>query len=84
MAQPQSGPEIYEGLSQLAHAIRRSMAAYIAMNMTPEGSAVEDMLANGDKIAQWIGGEALAHDQERRAQPKPGPLGHRFEDRDNL
>jgi phosphosulfolactate phosphohydrolase-like enzyme len=47
-----------DGLANLAHAIRRSTAVYVAMSMTPEGSSVEDMLRTADRVAAWINGRA--------------------------
>lgn len=47
------------GLSKLAHAIRRSTALHVAMNITPPESSVEDMLKTADRLARWIGGQAL-------------------------
>lgn len=67
------GREAYDGLAQLSHAIRRSMAAYVAMSVTEPGSSIEEMLANADIVAQWIGGSALSK-QDSSTPPGP-PLG---------
>lgn len=55
MADPQVA---YQGLSQLAHAIRRSMAAYVAMSLTPADGTMEDWEETFDRVAAKIRGHA--------------------------
>lgn len=71
------------GLSNLAHAIRRSTAVYVAMSITPPESAIEDMLANADVIAAWIGGKAAQKEAEQTEEPGKAPLGVPFGERDD-
>lgn len=52
-----------EGLSKLAHAIRRSAAAYIAVQLTPASGTLEDWEETADHVAAWIGGNALVAEQ---------------------
>lgn len=49
-----------EGMSNLAHAIRRSMALYVAMSITPPEEGEQGMLARADRMAAWINGRAAA------------------------
>ena len=70
MATPQQQAE--NGLSKVAHAIRRSTALYVAMQVTEPGSSIEAMLVNADRLAAWIGGAAVVAEQEQDAS---GPLG---------
>lgn len=71
-----------EGLRNLAHAIRRSTAAYIAMSVTEPGSSIEEMLENAETIATWIKGKAGQADEERASEPPREPLGIPFGQRD--
>lgn len=47
-----------EGLANLAHAVRRSTAMYVAMQITAPEDGMEGMLANFEVIAARIGGRA--------------------------
>lgn len=47
-----------QGMSKLAHAIRRSTALHVAMNITPPESTVDDLLDTADRLADWIKGSA--------------------------
>lgn len=64
--------EAYDGLSKVAHAIRRSSALTVAMQMTPPESSVEEMLELADRLAVWIGGDAARQEDETPARQ---PLG---------
>lgn len=67
---------IYDGLAQVAHAIRRSAALYVAMNILPPDSTVEDLKYQADELAQWIGGSALS--QQEEPEPRSAPLGEQW------
>ncbi len=71
----------YDGLSKIAHAVRRVGAAQIAMGTTEPGTPIEEVMAVADQWAEWIGGEAAKQEQ---AEPKPAPLGQPWEDRDKV
>lgn len=64
---------VAEGLSKVAHAIRRSMALYVAMNILPPESTVDDLKTQAEDLAGWIGGKALA--TEAQQDEAGGPLG---------
>lgn len=64
--------DAYDGLSKVAHAIRRSTALTVAMNMTPPESSIDDMLDLADRLAAWLGGSAAQ--QEAESHPRQ-PLG---------
>jgi hypothetical protein len=68
---PKPEDVIYSGLAQVAHAIRRSTALYIGMNMTPANSTIEEMEANAEHWAAWLRGSAK--EPESKA-----PLGQSF------
>lgn len=74
-----------EGLSKIAHAIRRSTAAYVAMQMTPSDGSLDDWEDTADRVALWIGGNAAAREQakiEEAAGEPPVSVGVRWQDRD--
>ena len=48
------------GLANLAHAVRRSTALYVAMSITPPESSVEDLLVTAERLAVWVNGRAGA------------------------
>lgn len=53
------------GLSNLAHAVRRSMALYGAIITSPEGTSDRDLLARADVLAGWLrGGAGAAEDAQ--------------------
>lgn len=52
------------GMTKLAHAIRRSTALYVAMSITPEDGSIEDLLANATRLAAWVRGEAEDEPQQ--------------------
>lgn len=82
--QPEEREYAAEGLSSLAHAIRRSTAMYVAMQVTPPDSTLEDMFENFDRIAEKIGGKAVQREQEMsEEEPQKRPsLGIPFDQRD--
>lgn len=43
-----------EGMARIAHALRRSTALYVAMQITPAESSVDEMLMTADRLAAWI------------------------------
>lgn len=45
-----------EGLTKVAHAIRRSAALYIATMVMPEGTTDTALFARADSFSAWIGG----------------------------
>jgi hypothetical protein len=57
--------EIRDGLANVAHAIRRSTALYVAAITTPADSTPHDVLANAALYAQWLRGSA----EDRPARP---------------
>lgn len=64
---------VAEGLSKVAHAIRRSTALYVAMSILPPESSIDDLKVQAEDLAQWIGGKALA--SESQQEDGGGPLG---------
>lgn len=64
-----------DGLANLAHALRRSTALYVAMTICPPTSSVDDMLRTADKLAIWIRGQAGAAHAQTQDVP---PLGEPF------
>lgn len=48
-----------EGMANLAHAVRRSTALYVAMSVSIEGTSDEELLARADRFAAWIRGSAV-------------------------
>ena len=66
---------IEEGLTKVAHAIRRSTALYVAMMTLPEGTTDDVLFARADKMAAWIGGRAGMAEATRPAET---PLGEPF------
>lgn len=62
----------YEGASQIAHAIRRSMAVYAAVSLTDSSASREEVVQEAEFWADWIGGKAL---QAERSAPPSAPLG---------
>lgn len=48
--------KVYDGLANLAHAVRRTKALEVATLITPEGSTEEELLATADRLAVWIRG----------------------------
>ena len=49
-----------EGLSNVAHAIRRATALHVAVSISPEGTTVEQLLVTADRLAVWILGGSAA------------------------
>jgi hypothetical protein len=78
---PKIGDEASIGLSNLAHAVRRSTAMYVAMQVTPPDSSLEEMFETFDRIAEKISGQAAV----REAQPPESSqsLGVPFDQRDD-
>lgn len=66
---------IYDGLAQVAHAIRRSTALTVAMNITDPGSTIDDLTDTADRLARWIGGAAQAQTEDDEPGPSRGTLG---------
>lgn len=73
MARPEE--RVYDGLSKLAHAIRRSMALYVAALTLPPESSDDDLKAQAEDLAQWIGGTAQAQEDQQQESSKTDPLG---------
>jgi hypothetical protein len=61
-----------EGLANLAHALRRSTALYVAMQITPPESSVKVLLDNADVLAAWLNGRAGATPAAPTPPPAPG------------
>lgn len=66
---------IYEGLSKVAHAIRRSTALEVAMQILPPEATVIDLKAQAEGLATWIGGQAQQAEQAAEEHRDPAPLG---------
>jgi hypothetical protein len=89
MATSREGAEMIQaGLAQVAHAIRRSAALYVAAAFvcTPE-STKDDLKREADDLAGWIGGKAQVLDQQARQeeaerQASKQPLGQPWPPRD--
>lgn len=64
---------VAEGLSKVAHAIRRSTALYVAMSILPPESTIDDLKTQAEDLAGWIGGKALV--TESQQEEAGGPLG---------
>jgi len=64
----------YEGAAQIAHAIRRSMAVYAAVSLTDSSATREEVEAEAEYWARWIGGSALQTEQTQQAV-RGQPLG---------
>lgn len=71
-----------EGFYNLANSIRRSTALYVAMQITPPNSSIEEMLVNADTLAVWLKGKAGQAEEARRAEKSNGALGIPFDQRD--
>jgi hypothetical protein len=71
--------EGYDGLSKVAHAVRRSAALIVAAQITdpePAHDAEERMLACMERLASAVGGQAQqVEDEDQQEQSRPGPLG---------
>lgn len=67
MARPER--DGYDGLAQVAHAIRRSAALYVAMSILPPDATVDDLKDQAEDLARWIGGRAMAAETQ---QPDSG------------
>lgn len=61
----------YEGLSQVAHAIRRSYALSVAVQLCPPESSEAEVLACADRLAVWIRGGAQEHQQAEQPLGQP-------------
>ncbi len=69
-----------EGLANLAHAVRRSTALYVAMSITPPESSVDELLVTFERLASALRGNASSGPgtgtTAAAAQPgEPGFLG---------
>lgn len=64
------GREAAEGLSELAHAVRRSVALHCAIITSAEGTQDDVVYQKADEYARWIRGKA--------EQPKSQALGLPF------
>lgn len=64
------GQEAHDGLSKVAHAIRRSAALGAAVQLTPPDGTVEDVLDLAGRLATWLAGEAGAREAEDRGGEK--------------
>ena len=78
MAKPED--KIYDGLAQVAHAIRRSSAMYVALSLLPPDASIEDLKEMTDDLSLHLRGKA----GEKVDQPTPGqqPLGVPWQERD--
>lgn len=71
MAKPEQ--VVYDGLAQVAHAIRRSTALYVAMSILPPDSTVDDLKEQADDLAQWIRGKAAEPEgEDQSSRPSLG------------
>lgn len=70
MARPER--VVYDGLAQVAHAIRRSTALYVAMNVLPPEATFEQLKDQAEDFARWIRGSAGDDDPGRT------PLGEQW------
>ena len=68
--------KVYEGLARVAHAIRRSAALYVAMQVLPPESTFEHLKDQAEDFARWIGG--LAQEKAEEPVDKPPPLGEQW------
>jgi hypothetical protein len=69
---PKPEERVYDGLAQVAHAIRRSTALNVATMIMPPETTVTDLLEQAEVLAKWIGGQAaVAVEQESGERPKP-------------
>jgi hypothetical protein len=68
---------VYDGLAQVAHAIRRSTALTVAMHIMPPDATVLDLKVQAEDLASWIGGKAQQAEAEQAEEPTPTrqPLG---------
>ncbi len=66
MASPDAN-KVYDGLAQVAHAIRRSAALREAISISPPEATIPEMLRTADELAEWIRGSA----NEGRSSWKP-------------
>ena len=71
MAKPEQ--VVYDGLAQVAHAIRRSTALTVAMQILPADATVDDLKEQADELAEWIRGSAT------QSTSKQVPLGESWE-----
>lgn len=70
---PKPEQVVYDGLANVANAIRRSTAIYVAMNLLPPDSSMEDLKEMTEQVASIIRG--TVHTEEA---PKSTPLGEPF------
>lgn len=69
------------GLSQVAHAIRRSTALYVAMMITDKDSSTADLLSTADELALWLRGSA--GEVYAQSQVKSAPIGQPWPPQDD-
>lgn len=74
--------EGYEGLSKVAHAIRRSTALHVAALVLPPDSTIDDLKAQAEDLAQWIGGKAQEQENEGEKAGRSAPLGEDWPPKD--
>jgi hypothetical protein len=55
---PAPGGEASNGLGELAHAVRRSMALHCAIITSTEDTADDELFLRADRYAEWIRGHA--------------------------
>lgn len=80
MAPPQRPDRFgYEGLSKVAHAIRRSAALFVAAAyVVPPDASIEDLKDQAEDLAKWIGGKAAEAEAEQDGRPSGSPLGQQW------
>ena len=64
-----------EGLANLAHAVRRSTALYVAMSITPPESSEAELLATFERLAAALRGTATQTTPGATQPPAPGEAG---------
>lgn len=74
--------EGYEGLSKIAHAIRRIGALYVAALILPPETSIDDLKAQAEDLAKWAGGRAQEQEQQQEQAGRPAPLGEQWPPRD--
>lgn len=71
---PKPEQVVYDGLANVANAIRRSTAVYVAMNLLPPDSSMEELKEMTEVVAGIIRGTAGTTE----GVAKPTPLGEPF------
>lgn len=72
MASPDAralGKALDEGLSKVAHAVRRSAALREAISISEPDATIDQMLKTADRLALWLRGSAEDEVQEPKQNP---------------